>query len=86
MIGGRLALIVALAAVGLGLGACGRKAAPRSPDDAFYPRTYPARPKDEVAAPLPGAYGQPQQPSSDVMSQQQFDPSYPQAKESTGTQ
>lgn len=82
----RLALIVALAAVGMGLAACGRKAAPRSPDDAFYPQIYPARPKGEITGVPTNTDGLPQQTSPDALFRPQSDPSYPQAQKSTGTQ
>lgn len=46
----RRALVV-LVLTAVALGGCGRKAPPRGPDDAFYPRIYPALTKEDKNGP-----------------------------------
>jgi predicted small lipoprotein YifL len=41
--GGRLLILLLLAAVALPVAGCGRKGAPEPPPGADYPRTYPSR-------------------------------------------
>lgn len=54
---GKALTVLIVAALAVSLSACGRRATPKPPDNAFYPQLYPALTKEDKNGPTIDVYG-----------------------------